>query len=274
MHVFFIPAIIFLFIGAHLYLVVRHGISEPPKAGRPVDPRTYRRWYDDMLERVGHPFWPDAAWRDVVFSVGVVLVVIALAALVGAPPLGRPPDPTILVAYPRPDWYLLWYFAVLALIPPSIESWVIVLAPLIFGIALLLVPIISNRGERSPLRRPWSIAVVLTAVMMIGVLWVAGARARWSPDFNAPQLPANLLTHDPQVLTGAQLFHARGCENCHSISGLGGHRGPDLTAVGDLLTVNEMIIRIMNGGTNMPRFAATLQPDEVSAIVAFLRSRR
>jgi ubiquinol-cytochrome c reductase cytochrome b subunit len=272
-HVFFIPAVIFVFIGAHLALVVRHGISEPPMAGRPVDPATYRRWYADMLVREGRPFWPDAAWRDVVFGVGMVFIIIALAALVGAPALGKPPDPTILVAYPRPDWYLLWYFAVLALIPPAIESWVIVLAPLLFGIALLLVPILSNRGERSPRRRPWAVAVVITAVVMIGVLWVAGARAAWSPDFNAPPLPEQLITANPEVRRGAQLFHDRGCENCHAVSGLGGHRGPDLTTVGDRLTNDAMIIRIMNGGTNMPPFAATLAPDELNALVAFLHSR-
>jgi ubiquinol-cytochrome c reductase cytochrome b subunit len=273
-HVFFIPAVIFAFIGAHLYLVIRHGISEPPVAGRPVDPATYRRWYEDMLAREGRPFWPDAAWRDVAFAVGVVCVIIALAAAVGAPELGKPPDPTILVAYPRPDWYLLWYFAVLALIPPAIESWVIVLAPLLFGILLLLVPVLSNRGEWSPRRRPWAIAVVITAVMMIGVLWTAGARAPWSPDFNAPVLPDSLATADSVVRRGAQLFHQRGCENCHAVAGLGGRRGPDLTTVGDRLTTDQMIIRIMNGGTNMPPFAAALKPDELDALVAFLHSRR
>ncbi len=58
-HVFFIPALIFAFLGYHLFLVVHNGISEPPVPGRKVDPATYRAWYQDLLRREGRPFWPD-----------------------------------------------------------------------------------------------------------------------------------------------------------------------------------------------------------------------
>jgi hypothetical protein len=35
------------------------------------------------------PFWPGAAWRDVVVAVGVVFVIAGLAYFVGPPELGR-----------------------------------------------------------------------------------------------------------------------------------------------------------------------------------------
>ena len=35
-HVFFIPALIFMFLGFYLYLVLHNGISEPPEAGQAV----------------------------------------------------------------------------------------------------------------------------------------------------------------------------------------------------------------------------------------------
>jgi ubiquinol-cytochrome c reductase cytochrome b subunit len=273
-HVFFIPAIIFLFIGIHLYLVLHHGISEPPKAGRPVDPKTYRTWYHEMLERRGVPFWPDAAWRDIVFGAAVITAIVILAVVAGAPVLGPPPNPTLIQADPRPDWYLLWYFAALALIPPGLENYLIVLAPLIAGAVLLLVPFVSNRAERSPARRPWAVGSVLVVCLMIAALWIEGAQSPWSPAFTAPPLPVRVVqAQSGPVAVGAQLFHDKGCEYCHTVAGYGGHRGPDLTYVGDRLTPAEMTWRILNGGTNMPAFAGNITAEHLDDLIAFLRSR-
>jgi ubiquinol-cytochrome c reductase cytochrome b subunit len=273
-HVFFIPALVFLLIGLHLMLVLRHGISERPRAGDPVDPATYRRRYDELLRREGVPFWPDAAWRDVVFGAAMVSTVALLAVIVGPPELGPPPDPSILEAYPRPDWYFLWYFAVLAMAPHNLETLIIVAGPLVFGALLLLVPLF-NTGERSVRRRPLAALLVVFIWTMIVVFWVAGERATWSPDFDVAPLPARVVSSDdPDVVRGAKLYHDKGCAFCHAIQGYGGERGPELSNVADRMSADQMTARITNGGPNMPAYVRVLTPQETRAIVAFLGTRR
>ncbi|MDE3077078.1 MAG: cytochrome bc complex cytochrome b subunit, partial [Chloroflexota bacterium] len=194
-HVFLLPALMFTFIGVHLYLVVFDGISEPPRAGEVVDPRTYRERYHQLLEKAGVPFFPDAAWRDAAFACAVMAAILLLSLFIGAPELGQKADPTIVQASPRPDWYFLWYFAVLAMIPPAIENWVILGVPALIGALLFAVPFVSQGGERSPKRRPWSVAAVAFMLVALSALTVEGNNANWSPMMDAATaapIPASL----------------------------------------------------------------------------------
>lgn len=272
-HVFLIPASMFLLIGLHLYLVVHHGISEPPRAGEKVDPATYRERYRKLLEREGVPFWPDAAWRDVVFAIVIVGVIGTLALVVGPKVIGEPADPTLVNAYPRPDWYFLWYFAVLALIPPAIENWVMVGFPLLVVVGLLAVPFVGSTGERSPNRRPWVIAVIGVATITMAVLGWQGNEAAWSPVLEPSPVPETLTRGlSPGAQAGASLVSTHGCLSCHAVGSVGGKRGPDLTNVETRLSRDEMIWRILNGGTNMPAYGSALTPEELQRIVDFLQS--
>jgi ubiquinol-cytochrome c reductase cytochrome b subunit len=275
-HVFFIPALIFAGVGLHLYLVLRNGISERARVGPAVvDRTTYRAWYRALLAREGRPFWPDAAWRDAVAAVLVVSVIVALALAFGPKPLGAPPDPTSIHASPRPDWYFLWYFAVLAVIPHALESSTIVLAPMLFGLALVLLPFVAGGGRRTLRHRPWAIVVVVAGVCTIAWFSHVGQLAPWSPDFGARPLSAEAIGSDrADVRAGAALFYSKGCIYCHSIQGDGGERGPDLTDVGQRLTHAELVSRVLGGGPEMPAYAANISPDELTALVAFLESRR
>ncbi len=273
-HVFMIPGLIIAVIGVHLFLVLHNGISEPPSATPVIEPGSYRGQYELMLDEKGEPFWPNAAWRDVVFGAGVILVVALLAGLFGPPVLDKPPNPAIVQAAPRPDWYLLWYFSVLALLPHHIENAFIIGFPLLAGLLLVAVPFLSNRGERRPSRRPWAVASVLVIVTMVASLTVVGYSTPWSPRFDAKPLPLQVVGKvSPDAMSGARMFHDKGCEYCHTVAGYGGQRGPNLTWIADRLTHDQMVIRIMNGGYNMPAFGSILTPVELEEIVAFLETR-
>ncbi len=258
-HVFLVPALIFALLGLHLYLVIKNGISEPPVAGKLVKRGKYREEYEELLRKEGVPFWPNAAWRDALFAIIVIFIVFAFAIFSGPPKIGAPPDPSNIQSTPRPDWYFLWVFAVFALMPPQIESFVIAFAPVVIGIFLLFVPVIFNEGERSPLRRPWAIAVVLAIVTSVGVFWYEGTKSPWSPRFSAKPLTASDIGNvPPAAARGADLFYSKACLYCHKIGEKGGLRGPELTHVAERLTPEELTIRIVNGGGNMPPFGPML----------------
>ncbi|MEA2661049.1 MAG: ubiquinol-cytochrome c reductase cytochrome b subunit [Chloroflexota bacterium] len=275
-HVFLIPAAIVGLLGVHLYLVIKRGISEPPVPGERVNPRTYLARYRELLAR-GIPFYPDAAVRDAVVSFVAVVVVIALAVVAGAPMLGKPPDPTIIVADPRPDWYFIGYFALLAIIPKGLESVVIIGLPaLAFGF-LFLLPLIRPRGERHVSRRPMAVAAVGLGVLVYGALTFAGFASPWVPvsTEGASLPPAVLSGLTASEAAGARLFIETDCFACHQVGGAGGRRGPDLSAVGARLTRDQLVTVILGGkGQSMPSFASALTPAELADLVAFLGTRR
>jgi ubiquinol-cytochrome c reductase cytochrome b subunit len=154
------------------------------------------------------------------------------------------------------------------------ESVFMIAAPLCAVVFLLLVPVLWNKGERHPSRRPWAVAAVLMIVLSIVGFWIEGSKAPWSPKFDAQPLSAALVgTTSPPIVTGAQLFHDKGCEFCHTVDGQGGMRGPDLTDVAHRLSVNDLRIKIANGGGNMPSFAGIVTHDDLDNLVAFLESR-
>jgi len=274
LHVFIFPALIFAGVGLHVVLMLRHGISEMPKASQPVVPKTYKGDYEERLKKTGVPFWPNAMWRDTVFSLIVVIGIVACAIAFGPPTLDMPPDPTTLNVNPAPDWYFLFYFAILSMLPASMETWVILGGPLVVILGLLALPLLSNRGDRTPSRRPWAIAVVVTSITALIILTIYGARAPWSPNFSAKPLAESIpATADSGIHKGAEVFFNKGCIYCHEINGDGGQRGPNLSRVGDRLNEDQLIIRINNGGHNMPAFAGRITHDELAALVAFLKSR-
>jgi ubiquinol-cytochrome c reductase cytochrome b subunit len=207
-----------------------------------------------------------------VFALAVGSIVLILAAVLGPPELGNKADPTVIQAYPRPDWYFLWYFALLALIPPSIEDWFIIGFPLLLGVVFVILPFVAPYGERSPRRRPWAVGVVLVSAFSIGALVSYGSAAPWSPDLKSNlALPASVTASlSPTAAQGAHSFETRGCINCHAVAGVGGQRGPNLTRIGTSLSTDQLTWRILNGGRNMPAYGTTLSPEETSNLVEFL----
>jgi ubiquinol-cytochrome c reductase cytochrome b subunit len=271
LHVFILPIAIVLLIGLHMFLVTYHGISELPRAGKPVNPETYKAEYEEYVETKGKPYWPRGIWNELFFGGLVVIVIVSLAFLIGPRELAPPPDLTNLDAQPQPDWFIIWYYALISVKPHGYEEFFLVYLPIGFFIFLLILPLIANRGERHPSKRPFAIIGMSLVVGLFIMLTVVGLRAPWVPDYETqPLQAAELGTEEPRILEGAMVFHERGCQYCHQIHGEGGSWGPDLTDVSSRMGSEQIAVRIVQGIGNMPAYQDILTTEEVDLLVEFL----
>lgn len=269
-HITLLPVLLALLVGVHLYLVVLHGIS------RDGEGRARRRRRAGANARDGSvdgraeesrsvPFWPDVLAMDATAVFLVLALLFFIALQVGAP-LEAPADPTNTEYTPRPDWYFLPLFKLLTFFPGSAESIAALGLPLLMATALLSLPwwgrslVRSARGRTSLLG---GAGLAFTSVIALGV---AGARAS----------PRGLAPPPPAVARGRLLFDQLGCLNCHTIRGIGGIVGPDLTVVGlrrpdfGWLADHLRDPRSIVPATPMPAFP--LQGESLSDLVAFLLS--
>jgi mono/diheme cytochrome c family protein len=97
--------------------------------------------------------------------------------------------------------------------------------------------------------------IALSAGLMVFTLWAAQTPATGTDNAAAQQ--------------GAGVFHET-CARCHSITGVGGDRGPDLSAVGKHMSAAKIQKQVLKGGHGMPPFANVLNDDQIKDVVAFL----
>src|SRR2546429_8362163 len=94
-----------------------------------VKKTTYVTEYHELTKKDGAPFVPYAVWKDLFFAAFILLAIAACAVHFGPfGPTGRP-DPTIIQTAPKPDYFFLWLYALLSLLPPSMETPALLIGP-------------------------------------------------------------------------------------------------------------------------------------------------
>jgi ubiquinol-cytochrome c reductase cytochrome b subunit len=276
LHVFVVPGLLIAFVCLHVLMVLKLGINEWPMPGRVVRRATYEREYHELTRRDGAPFVPYAVWKDMFFAAFILAAVGACAWYFGPfGPTGRP-DPTIIQTVPKPDYFFLWLYAVLSLLPPSLETPALLIGPVIAIGALLLLPFLSGEGEKSWKRRPIAVMTVMLIAITLGTFTHLAGYAPWSPHMSAwsgDAVPDQLLRGATALeRQGALVFQAKQCRNCHALGENGGERGPRLDGVAVRLTQDQLIRQVIQGGGNMPAYGKNLSPAETTALVAFLET--
>ena len=276
LHVFIIPGILIALAGVHVWMVLRLGINEWPMPGRLVRRSTYVQEYEAEIHKDGIPFVPDAAWKDALFAAAILLGIMACALFFG--PIGPtgPPDPTIIQTVPKPDFPFLWIYALFALMPPKLETPILLIAPIVVICIMLALPLYAGEGEKHWSRRPVAVLMVTVIAVSLAIFTRLASKAPWSPVMNAWSAdavqPKFLKGRTPLERHGAIVFQQMQCRNCHSLDGVGGHRGPELDRIATRMTESQMIRQVLQGGGNMPAYGSALSPQQTAALVRFLET--
>jgi quinol-cytochrome oxidoreductase complex cytochrome b subunit len=162
-HVAVLPAAATVLIGIHVLLVQQHGMSVPPSlAGRPVKKMK---------------FVPNFLLRDLIGWILAVGVLAALAALfpweLGEKADAFAPAPAGI----KPEWYFLFMFQTLKMIPPKIWKFdgevVGIMAFNVIALLLFIVPFV-DRPPGNRRRKLVFNAIGVVALLFIVVMTIVG----------------------------------------------------------------------------------------------------
>lgn len=270
-HALFLPTILILLVGLHLFMVIRQGIAPPPVGKLAVIRKEeYQQRYEESKAE-GHTF-REHLLRDGMVALALLLLAAWLALRYGAP-LEEIADPTTTTYVPRPEWYFYFLFELLWLFP---GKWTVIATfwiPTLGFLFLLLLPFLDHGPARSPLRRP--VACGLGAVVLSGIVFLTymGATAP-APPGRAPVAMAAKLSSELQK--GREIYEAQGCGACHMIAGAGGAAGPDLSRVGSVRDQHWLRRFIkdpqsVKPGSPMPDFKG-LPEESLNAVAQYLVS--
>ncbi len=161
-HVLILPASLAALLVIHLTLVHQQGLADPTTetASEPPLP--------DQPKKKLLPFFPNYVLDEVIAWYAMLGLLIILASLIPAG-LEEPANPLQTPEHAKPEWYFLFLYQGLKLVPRIVG----VTAPLIGGLILLLLPLIDRNPYIPAHKRPVAISIgVITLLAVIGLtIW-------------------------------------------------------------------------------------------------------
>jgi len=183
LHVFVIPLGIIGVIGAHLLIIIKQKHSQPGYARRLAEPGKV----------LGVPLWPYQALLAIQLLLVMFGILCFLAAFVPPHPLSEFGPPTPETPEVKPDWYLMWIYGMLRIIPADVSFSIFgatigptfiggVLFPAVFFGLLTIVPFLDRTNRLvlgtfeylDPLRQvPMRLAITAGTLILLAALCLA-----------------------------------------------------------------------------------------------------
>lgn len=239
LHVFLLPISLLFFLGIHIALFRKHGVTP------------YWKMKEDVLKNRVDPFWPDQVFKDIVFAMGIYAVLAGWVFWSGGAELHAPADPASNFLA-RPEWYFLFLFQLLKYCQGNLLIVGTVIIPTLAIIFLFVLPFIDRNTSRYPSKRIPFFSAVFSGLAGIVVLTVISivhdnhdihiihqkedsehqsARAMKLAAKGVPPGGGNLIFLNDPIYLGEKIFK-ESCIGCHMVKGQGGDTAPDFTDFG------------------------------------------
>lgn len=126
------PLILLALVTYHLYLIVTVGVTSPVEERQSVHSveEQQRLYHESAADpQQGETFFPETIGRLSGLAGVMFVLALGLAAFVG-PPEAAPAGDLHAATHPAEEWWLSWFSGMVALLPPSVAPWfVVVLIP-------------------------------------------------------------------------------------------------------------------------------------------------
>jgi ubiquinol-cytochrome c reductase cytochrome b subunit len=165
-HVLVLPASLLVLLGIHVAFVHQQGLADPTRKVEPegepaVDTAPAAEPRQEKKRLL--PFFPNYVLDEVIAWYVMLAILIVLASIFPAG-LEEPADPLRTPEHSKPEWYFLFLYQGLKIVPRLVG----VLTPIVGALVLLVLPFIDRNPHIRPSRRlP---AIVIGAVCVVGIV--------------------------------------------------------------------------------------------------------
>ena len=190
LHVLWFPLLLLALIGAHMLIMIKQKHTQPAYAEKVAPGRI-----------LGVPMMPQQGFMMGVLFLLYLAVIFFIAGSYIAHPVEAFGPPTASTPAVKPDWYFLWIYGILQIIPgdlkiplpfgAAINSEFIggVLVPGLLGIAAVLLPFLDTRRTKQrymelPTRHPVRTSVTFALIAFLLTTTLAG----WKQEFGFSNL--------------------------------------------------------------------------------------
>ncbi len=180
LHVLWLPLTLAAVIGLHLLIMVKQKHTQPKYAERVAPGKI-----------LGVPLWPQQALMMTILFFLYVAVLAFIAGAFPAHPIEAFGPPTAATPAVKPDWYFLWIYGILQIIP---STWQIhlpggaaitsefiggVLIPGVLGLVAVLLPFFDTRKTKMryvelPSQHPWRTSITMGLLAFLITSTLAG----------------------------------------------------------------------------------------------------